>query len=385
MEVDLGILARNYRAVRRRVGPDIRIIAALKANAYGHGVVPVAETLVSEGVDVLATGSFADAVAMRRAGIDTRILLFGSHFAEDTRAVLRARLTPTVYNLETAQAVSDVARDPTPVYVKVDSGLGRLGVPLSDAEAFIKRVVQLPNVAVEGVYTHLPFKDATGRKWAEASHQAFVAMVDSLAAAGVTIPVIQARSSAGVLGGIEDGPCNAISPGHALYGLPPASADVTDLSGLDPVLSAIKSRLVQVTRHPTPRTVGRAGGISLPAGAVTGVLPFGMVHGYRDGKATQPVMLLHGHRVPVLAISLEYVTLDLTDVSDAQVGDEVVVLGCDGANVISLADIASWQGATILDVLMTLNTHLECRFVKSLADGNGHVSTAGPSDNEGDD
>jgi len=369
MEVDLGVLGDNYREVRRRVGAEPTIIAAVKANAYGHGVVAVAQALVAEGVEILATGSMGDALAMRGAGIETPILLFGSHLPQDTEAVLQAGLIPTLCSLDAARSVSEMAAAPTEVYVKVDSGLGRLGVPVADAQAFITSVARLPNLVLAGVYTHLPFKEEVGRSWAERSQGAFTDLIDALAGAGIHIPVVQARSSAAILGGVDDGPCTAISPGHALYGLAPAAASVADTTGLQPVLRAIKTQLIQVTQHAASRTVGRAGAIELPAGALTGVVSFGMIHGYRDGQSAPPEMLVGGRRVPVLGVSLEYVTLDLTTVPDAAAGDEVVVLGRDGDATITLAEIAAWQGVTSLDVLLAFSGRLYYDYQRPARDG----------------
>jgi alanine racemase len=360
MEIDLGALKANYRELRRRVGPDTKLLAAVKANAYGHGAVCVARELAAEEVYAFGTGSIEDAVAIRRAGVGTKIILFGSPLPEAAAQLLREDVTPTICNLETALAVSEAAESPTSVFVKVDTGLGRLGVPLAEAVAFIRTVSELPRLIVEGVYTHLPFEEASEMDWERASLESFGDLVRSLAEAGLSIPVTQARSSAAVLAGIED-VCTAISPGHLLYGLPPASEEVGDLSGFEPVLRAVKTRLVQVTRHSASRSVGIGGRIQLAAGTVTGAVPFGRYHGYRTGRAQKAEMIVRGRRVPVIGLSLETTTIDLTEVAGATVGDEVVVLGHDGSETISLTDLASWQGVGILDVLMTLDGHLSRR------------------------
>ena len=356
-EVDLGALAANVRELRRRLRPGVGLIGSIKANAYGHGAVPVACVLAAEGVDVLATGSFEEAVAVREAGVRTPILLFAGPLPEAMPDVLRHGFVPTVCDLETARAVSASARRAAPVWVKVDAGLGRIGVPLGDAPPFVRAVAALPNVSVDGLYTHLPFVDEAGREWAESGVRAFAALVDELAGAGIRPRTTQALSSAGILAGLED-PCGAVCPGHALYGLPAASPDVADASAFRPVLRAVKTRLIQVTRHSAPRRAGIGGAAELPAGAATGIVPFGRTDGYRGAQdGARAAVLVRGRRVPVRGVSLEHTTLDLTGV-DAAGGDEVVVLGEQAGDTIPAAEIAGWQGASADDVVLAFDRRM---------------------------
>ena len=356
-DVDLGAVAANFREVRRRVRPDVEVIASIKANAYGHGAVEVARTLAAEGADWLATGSFDEAVAVREAGVDRPILLFAGPLPDAIPAALRHGFVPTVHDLELARAVSAAGRGPARVWIKVDSGLGRLGVPLEEAEAFARAVSGLPNVLVEGLYTHLPFQDVAGRRWAADRLPAFQALAERLVRAGLPLRVTQALSSAGILAGLEDG-SSAVCPGHVLYGIPPASADIVDMTPFRPALRVVETRLIHLSAHPEERTAGVGGGIRLPAGAVTGVVPFGRTDGYRDARGGERAeMLIRGRRVPVRGVSLEHTTLDLTGIETA-VGDEVVVLGDQGDEAITAVDIAGWQGVSVDDVVLAFDRRL---------------------------
>lgn len=356
-EIDLEALAGNYRELCSRLGGETRVIASIKANGYGHGVVAVAKTLDAEGVFALATGSCDDAVAVREAGVAARIVLFGGPLPDAMPNVLHHELTPTVYDLETALAVSKAAREPTAVWIEVDAGLGRLGVAIEEAESFATAVAALPDVIVEGLYTHLPFVDASGRDWAVAQLAPFRRLIENLRRSGLSIPVTQALSSAGVLAGL-DGGCSAVCPGHILYGVPPAAADVVDASSFRPVLRALKTRLIHVAAHREARRAGIGGGKSLGAGSITGVVPFGRYDGYRDARGTQAQMLVRGRRVPVRGLSLEHTTLDLTGLGEPTVGDDVVVLGKQGDDEITLAELAGWQDASPIEVLMAFGRRL---------------------------
>jgi alanine racemase len=234
-EIDLGALAANHRELVRRLRPGIRVIASIKANAYGHGAVEVAQVLAAEGADWLATGSFEEAVAVRDAGVATPILLFAGPAPEAMPEIVRRAFVPTVHDLASARAVSQAATAPASVWIKVDAGLGRLGVPIGEAEAFVRKTAGLANVAVRGLYTHLPFVDQAGLEWAATRLPAFRSLVESLARSGVELEVTQALSSAGILAGLDDR-CTAVCPGHILYGLPPASHEAVDSSAFRPVL-----------------------------------------------------------------------------------------------------------------------------------------------------
>jgi alanine racemase len=356
-EVDLGAVVANYRRLRGLLRPGVKIIAAIKANAYGHGAIEVARTLAADGADWLATGSFDEAVAVREAGVQTPMLLFAGPLPEGMAAVLRAGFVPTVHDLDSARAASSAASGSARVWIKVDAGLGRLGVPLEEAEAFTRSVAKLPNVLVEGLYTHLPFVDAAGRQWAADRLSAFQALAESLDRAGVSLSLTQALSSAGILAGLKDG-SSAVCPGHVLYGLPPASAEIVDMTPFQPALRAVKTKLIHVSTHRKVRTAGIGGGTRLSAGAGTGVVPFGRTDGYRDPcEGRRPCMLVRGRRVSVRGVSLEHTTLDLTGV-EAAVGDEVVVLGEQGDEAISAAEIAVWQCAQVDDVVLAFDRHV---------------------------
>jgi alanine racemase len=356
-EIDLGALAGNYRELARRLRPGVQMIASIKANAYGHGAVEAARVLAEEGTDWLATGSLNEAVAVREAGVTTPILLFAGPAPDAMPEILRRGFVPTVHDLASAHAVADAATAAAAVWVKVDAGLGRLGVPIDEAEAFVHAVAGLPNVEVRGLYTHLPFVDQAGLEWASSLLPAFRELAGALELSGVELEVTQALSSAGVLAALDDG-CTAVCPGHVLYGLPPTAPDIVDLSAFRPVLRAVKTRLIQVTEHRAPRSAGVGGRIDLAAGAVTGIAAFGRTHGYRGPIAgREAAALVGGRRVPVRGVSLEHTTLDLSGV-DAMVGDEIVVLGSQGDETISAAEIASWQGATADDVALAFDRKL---------------------------
>jgi alanine racemase len=355
MTIDLAALDANLALVRRLAGRGIAVVASVKANAYGHGIVEIARRLAERKVEVLATGFFADAVAMREAGVRTPILMMGGALPAAMSEVLRLDLIPTVHNGELLEAVATAAPRRVPIYIKVDGGLGRLGVPLREAQAFVLAAARSPRIEVAGLYTHLPFADEAGRAWAADRMAKFDALVADLAKAGLAIPVTQARASSALLAGITDH-CTAVSPGGMLYGLAPVAAGMADVSALRPAMSAITTRLIHVSAAAADRTPGYESRHAARVTGATGVVPFGRLDGNRAPLAGSGAhMLIHGVKAPTLGVSLEHTVLDLSAVPRAAVGQEVVVLGASGNERIAVEDLARWQGAGVNDVLMSLN------------------------------
>lgn len=362
-EFDLAALRHNARELRRLAGPEARIIAALKANAYGHGAAAVARALADDGdTFALATGSFEDALAIRCAGVDLPILMFGGALPEAAPALLAHDLMATVYDRAGARAVSNAAAaagKPAPVYVKVDAGLGRLGVPLPDALDFIREAQRLPSLRVEGVYTHLSFFDEAERKWARGQLLAFDGLLRDLEAAGIEVPVRQALASSCMVSGLTS-LGNAVCPGHLLYGVPSTAPSVADTSTFRPVLRSIRSRLI----HAAPPKAGMRGAAERDTPSRIGVIPLGLADGYRPPSAGRTAhALVGGERVPVRGVSLEHITLDLSTRPGAGVGDEVVLLGESGGASITLADLADWQGTRMHHVLMAFDRRLPAHYL----------------------
>jgi alanine racemase len=353
MEIDLGALTHNVEALRSHLGPETHIIAALKADAYGHGIGPVARCLARCDVHSLATGSLRDALSIRAAGIDLPILMFAGPLPEGMPELLAHGLTPTVHDGVSARAVSDAATKPTPVYLKVDSGLGRLGVPLADALGFVRRLRELDNLVLEGIYTHLTFNDAAGRERARERFAAFDAFLEKLDAEGIQVPVTQALASSGLLAGLTSR-ANAVCPGSILYGMSPLSDGIAASGSYRPVVTAIKSRII----HLGPRE----------GSACVGVAPIGLADGYLSNRPeAAPYALLGGRRVPIRGVSLEYLSLDLSDFADARIGDEIVLLGKSGGEEIRLEDIARWRSSAVHEALLSFEGRLRARYLDTPA------------------
>ncbi|MDX0499600.1 hypothetical protein GOC68_25790 [Sinorhizobium medicae] len=363
IEVDLNALDHNYRLLKTLVAPGIRIHPSVKSAAYGLGVAEIARRFVELGAETIACGSLTDAEAIREAG-DTNIdlMVFGGTLPSGIPRFLDLNVMPTVHNSEIAEAVSSLAKTPQRVYVKVDAGWGRLGFPLKTAEGAIVRIASMPNIVIEGIYTHLPFTDLAGATWAQERTILFNALIDRLKKRGIEAPVTQARSSSGVLLGIKD-ECTTVCPGSILYGKPSLAEGVIEDLGFEPVLSSIRSRLVHISPNASDKSSAGFSRFAERVAGATGVIPFGRKDGNRTPRpGLTSYAILKGIKVPILSISSELCVLDLSSVPNPRVGDEVLLLGRAGTEEITLAELASNQDAGMNDVLLMMRDRMPVIF-----------------------
>ena len=277
--IDLEQLASNYREITRRAGGR-RVVAAVKADAYGHGVVAVSQALVAAGCDSVWTGHIGDARAIRDAGVDCQIVLFGGYTPDQIPDLAAAGFDVTVVDIAGATAAAGTGCG---VYVKVDAGLGRLGVPIGSARKAIGEMADIHGLTIAGVYTHLPFGDRAGREWAVVQGAAFGGLLTDLAADGISPAFTQMWGSCGLLADLPD-PTNAVCIGHALYGISPFTDPALTDAVLPPVLTELGSRLIHVAEHPADAIGARAGGYLSRGAARMGVIAFGVTDGLRPSR-----------------------------------------------------------------------------------------------------
>ncbi len=329
-DVDLGAIAHNLTLVRARAGRPVRVIVPVKADAYGHGAEAVGRHLERLGVDGLATANVAEAVALRGAGVELPIVMYGSHLPAGAGYLLAHGLTPTIYGRPALEAVAGAADGgPVGVHVKVDAGFGRLGVRLDEAADLVRAVVAEPRLRLEGLYTHVPFDDPVRAPWAVRCLEAFRALVRAVEAEhGLEIPYAQAGASSVLTLGLADA-LNTIAPGHLLYGLCPITGRRAEELGLRKALRSLRAGLIHV-----------AG----PSASRTGVILFGIDNGYGRSGGTA-VVVCRGVRCPVLSVTAEYTVLDLSAVAGAAIGDEVTIVGEQDGEAIAVEDVAAATGA----------------------------------------
>jgi alanine racemase len=348
-EVDLDAITHNVALIRERAGRPVKLLIPVKANAYGHGVAAVGMHLESLGVDGLATANVDDAVAVRRAGATLPILLYGAQLPSGNQYVLQHDLTPTVYSADSLRSISGLAADSgrvVNVHIKVDAGMGRLGVRLDEAAAFAREVIAAANVRLEGIYTHIPFSDEDGEAWSRRRLQAFAEMVRAVENEHrIAIDFVQAAASSVFAQALPD-TLNTVSPGHVTFGLHPITGARAEHSGYRKALTAIRAALIHIGHRSKGDDLPGTGPGGLEADATVGVILFGMDNGYRHGPAgTAAYMLCRGQRCAVLSVSAEYTVVDLSAIANPAVGELITVIGRVGDEEIAVESVAQQLGA----------------------------------------
>jgi Alr-MurF fusion protein len=358
LEVDLGVIRQNTRLVKEAVGPGVEVLVSLKADAYGHGALPVARTVLRNGARWLGVATVSEAEPLRAASISAPILIFGFTAPWQAREAVRLDLRATVYGAEVAHALSRAAQDlgrPVRVHVKIDTGMGRLGLWAEDVPgilAFFEEMRNLPDLVVEGVFTHLATADSADQTYALQQLARFEAVLAALEAGGLRPPLVHAANSAALFT-LPQARYNLVRPGIAIYGLSP-SADVRLPAGFRAAL-AFKTQVAQVKEIPAGE------GISYGATYITRVptrvatLPVGYADGFRRAPANWGEVLVHGQRSPLLGrVCMDQCMIDVTHIPAVRVGDEVVLIGRQGNDELTAEEVATRLGTINYEVVAEL-------------------------------
>lgn len=356
-DVDLDVISGNVASIRAAIGPDRRLYASLKADAYGYGLERVAEVALASGADALAVGSPTEALRAR-AMTDVPILAYHSFPPEPglVRELAKARITMTVVDVASATALAEAGAGTVGCFVKVDAGHQRLGVALDEAVDLLRFVADARQLRLEGVYTHLDTPADRGSGYVRRQYDRFAGMVGAARQAGIDVGIAMAASS-GVLAVDADTALDAVDPGRLLYGILQSPS-----IAVRQAFRSLRTALIQV-RVIDPPGPGEADPLRLERPTRIGLVPLGRWHGLHQVCAG--VMLVHGRRAPVIGpISIEHTRLDLTDLPEASVGDEVVVIGTQGPSTITVQEAVRATGAFgPVDVTLALAGRVARRYL----------------------
>jgi alanine racemase len=340
LEIDLDAAAENLRAVRRLVGPERKLFAVIKADGYGFGAAEMGAVFARAGADYLAVADLSEGVRLRRRGITTPILVYPNSLPAAAADALGHGLVPTLVDLDAARAYSEAAAGPCEVFVKVDVGLERLGVPAEQAVKTILAMLELKHLRLGGICAHPHADPAVDTAYADWQLGRFTGVIDELEARGVRVPVRLLAATPFVLR-FPHTYLNAVDPGRMLYGI--TFPGETPPIPLRPTLRALTTRVIALKELAPREPFAERAPFPVTAAMRLGVVPMGSADGLRWLHAGR--VLVRGRAVPIVGSpSLEHTRIDLTDVADARVGDEVVIIGRQGDLEISPAEIASRHG-----------------------------------------
>ncbi|MEN8148421.1 MAG: alanine racemase [Planctomycetota bacterium] len=340
-EIDLDRIAANFRLLRDAAG-GADVMTVLKADAYGHGVVPIARRLAAEGATMIGVGDSAEALELRKAGIDAPILILGAIIPGEAERVVARDIATCIHSFSRAVHLSEVAAAAgrtAHVHLMVDTGMGRLGVTPARAPELAREIATLPHLELCGVATHYASASSPIPIQLERQYTDFSKVVASIRDAGVDPGLVHASNSACLFSPLREH-FSMVRLGIGLLGINPGNLEETD-DRLAPALS-LKSQIIFMKDFPTGAPIGyhRTWVTRRPTRIAT--LPIG----YNDGLSWQlgnrAWVLVRGVRAPIVgAVSMDYTTLDVTHVKDASVGDEATIIGRDGDEEIRVEDVAA--------------------------------------------
>lgn len=358
--VDLSALAHNFNEVRRRVEGRY-VLSVVKAGAYGHGAVEVSRRLISLGTEMLGVALLEEGAELRNAGIDVPILVMGALFPEQADEIVRLGLSAVIYTDDFALSLSKAAQRQgrhVDVHVKVDTGMGRIGIQPDDAFDFILRTMRYPGLSIRGVMTHFADADLRSKEFAMLQMERFEGLIRRLERHGVSIPLRHAANSAVVLD-FTPALFNMVRPGIMLYGYNPLEAESPGREAdLKPVLSLItRIAFLKKVRPGVPISYGRT--FVTKRESLIATIPIGYADGYSRALSNKGEALVKGRRVPVVGrVCMDMTMLDVTEAEGVREGDEVVLIGRQGEESITAEDIANWIGTIPYEVLCSISTRI---------------------------
>lgn len=351
-EVSLRALRENFRRFRRRMPRGLKVLFVVKGNGYGHGAAECARAAQRcAGADWLGVSSVEEGVGLREAGLRLPILVLGSLYPfESVLAAVEFGLTPTVASLDSARRLAEVARRlgrRVPCHLKVETGMGRIGMSPAAAVAAAEYLAGERLVACQGVYTHFSCAE-TDRAFVLEQLRRFRAFLEELSRAGLSHGLRHAANSAAALR-FPAARLDMVRPGLALYGLYP---------GFAPVLS-LKSKVVFLKTIPRGAVVGYGATFRARRPTRVATVPVGYADGYPRRLSNRSAVLLGGRRCPVIGtVSMDMLMCDATDVPAARVGDDVVLIGRQGRAEIGVAELARAAGAIPYEITTALTSRV---------------------------
>jgi alanine racemase len=355
-EVDLDALAHNLKVVRERVGPQVKVMAAVKADAYGHGAVECSRRLQTEGIDWFGVALPEEGIELRRSGIATPILCLGGFWDGQQNACLQHNLTPIVYRLDMIESLNRAAREAVcvaDVHVKVDTGMGRLGVQIAEVAEFCQKLSGFRNIRVDGLLTHLASADDRDQQdFTKAQLENFQRAVRVFRERGFAPSYIHAANSAATFA-FPESRGDLVRPGGALYGfVRDVFPEGDDTPPLRPVLS-LHSRIMHLKRVGKGEKLGYGCTFETTRDSVIATIPIGYDDGYRRALSNRGRVIVRGLFAPVVGrVSMDLTLIDVTDISGVSLNDEVVLLGQRGELRISAEDIG--------EVIDTISYEITC-------------------------
>jgi alanine racemase len=366
-EIDLDALAHNFHLIRERVGSRVKVLAAVKANAYGHGAVECARRLQGEGVDWFGVALPEEGIELRQAAITKPILCLAGFWEGQQSACLQHNLTPVVYRRETIELLDRAAAERqviADVHVKVDTGMGRLGVRFAEITDFCESLARFRNIRVGGLMTHLASADDEAQEdFTREQLRRFEQAIALFRERGFTPTHIHAANSAGLFA-YSESRGNMVRPGGTLYGF---VRDVLPENVSEPSLRPVMSlhtRILLLKHVPRGDKLGYGSTFETSRDSLIATLPIGYDDGYRRALSNLARVIVRGHFAPVVGrVSMDLTLIDVTDVPDVAIDDQVTLLGRDGELSISAEELGELSQTISYEITCGISSRVPRKYL----------------------
>ncbi len=364
VEVDLENFSHNLSEIKKIVGPNVKLLQVVKADAYGHGAIEISNMALKNGSSFLGVANADEGVQLRVSGINAPILIMSPATVSEIHEILKYNLTPSISDLGFARELQKNYRKAdvkAPIHIEVDTGMGRGGTTHQEAFDIIREIINFPNIIIEGIFSHFSSSEVEDEDYNQMQWKLFKELIEMLEKNNIYIPQKHISNSGGILN-FPQFCLDMVRPGLMSYGIYP-SPDTESKADLAPVMS-FKTSVVLLKDFPTNYSIGY--GRTYITGKPTRIatIPVGYGDGYGWILSNQGEALILGTRVPLVGrVSMDMCTIDVTDIPDCRVGDEVVLMGKQGSEYISANEIAKKAQTISYEILCALGKRAPRVFV----------------------
>jgi alanine racemase len=357
--VDHGALRFNLSKIRERVGPRVKILSMVKANAYGHGAGAVTHTLRGAGSDAFGVATVSEGIELRRAGIEAPILIVGGTYEEQLGDLIEHALTPAVYDVDGLKKLdAAVGRRGAMlgIHLKIDTGMGRLGLAAADYESWSGAIKKLGALRLDGIFSHFSHAESVAGDYTRRQLEIFNDVLERLRGANIRPPLAHLANSAATIT-LPSAYFDMVRPGIMLYGVHPA-ADMAAAIDLQPVLTW-KTKILQLKKVPAGSSISYGQTFVAKRESLIATLPVGYADGYPRLLSNRGEVLVRGQSAPVAGrVCMDLTMIDVTDIRNVRQGDEVILLGRQGDAEISADRLAAWANTISYEILTSISARV---------------------------
>jgi len=359
IEIDLTAISRNILEIKKYLRSDTDIMAVVKANAYGHGITEVAKKSIESNVKILGVAMLDEAELLRKNGIRSEILVMGNALQRESPRIVNLDISQVVSNIEIVRSLSKEARiqkKNAKIHIKIDTGMGRVGIGYIEAVKFIKKIIKLQNIEIQGLMTHFSTADEPdGLDYAYRQLNRFTSVINALKEIGLEIKWRHAANSAGIAL-IHESHLNLVRPGLLIYGITPTPSPCKIF--LTPALT-LKARLTQIKRIGVGESISYGRTFITQRKSKVGIVPLGYGDGFSRKHSNQGKVIVDNRYAPIIGrICMDQFVVDLTDIPNARLGEEVVLIGKQSGIEITVWDLAKVMETVPHEVLSVLNSRI---------------------------